>query len=67
MSRVVIESRELEAGADLRATMDDAVVRLEADGWRSEYDGRFGFLFANRGAERVEVGLWHVPPGTATY
>jgi len=67
MHLAVIDSREILAGADFRAVLRDAQTSMLADGWQPECDGRYGFFFARRGSERVEVVLQHVPPGAPGY
>jgi hypothetical protein len=54
---VIIESVLIEAGADLRAAMASAIERVKADGWQSEADAPFGFVFIRRAGERRLMAL----------
>jgi hypothetical protein len=51
----------------MHAAMRDALSTAAADGWQPECDGAWGFCFAKRGNERIEIGLQSVPAGAATY
>ena len=59
-----LSCREIPPGADLHQVMRDALAASAADGWQPETDGEWGVFFARRGAERLQVSLQHVPPGT---
>lgn len=67
MFREPLNTREIPPGADLRAVMHEARTAMLADGWQPESDGYYGFFFARRGDERVEVGLQSIPPGVPAY
>jgi hypothetical protein len=56
-----------EIAADLHTVMREALAAVAADGWQPESDGAWGFYFAMRGAERVQINLQQVPPGALTY
>jgi hypothetical protein len=67
MQHTVLSCQEIAAGADLHAVMREALATTAADGWRPESDSDWGFFFARRGANRIEVGLQYAPPGAPTY
>jgi hypothetical protein len=47
----------LPAGEDLQAAIERAIAKWTADGWAVENDGRYGFIFVRRGAQRLEIRL----------
>jgi hypothetical protein len=48
----VIESCRLAPGADLAGTMTATIERLAAEGWETEDEPRFGFVFIRKEDER---------------
>jgi hypothetical protein len=44
----VIESHRLEPGADLLGAMTTTIERLSIEGWRTEDEPRFGFVFITK-------------------
>ena len=48
----VIESHRLEAGADLFGAMTTTIERLAVEGWRTEDEPRFGFVFIRKQGDR---------------
>jgi hypothetical protein len=62
----LVEAHELPAYADLHRAMADKAAQLRAEGWEPEGDAKYGVFFANRGKERIEVSMAHVPPGAPT-
>jgi hypothetical protein len=48
----VIESHRLDPGADLLGAMTAAIDRLAAEGWKTECEPRFGFVFIGRESDR---------------
>jgi hypothetical protein len=57
-----IRAQRLEPGADLAATYESAKAALVADGYTLESESGFGFCFAVRGAEKVQLVMRVVPP-----
>jgi hypothetical protein len=56
--RQPLESREIAAGADLRAVLQAALAERTAAGWTCTDIGRAcGFFFADRVGERVQVSV----------
>lgn len=60
----IVASNAVAEGRDLRDVMTEAIARFTTDGWQAECDGRHGFLFVNRGADRLLVNLTPVDPNT---
>ena len=48
----VIESHQLEPGADLFGAMTATIERLAAQGWYAESEPRFGFVFITKESDR---------------
>jgi len=48
----IIESRRVEPASYLSGAMATAIERLAGDGWRTEAEPRFGFVFIRRDDER---------------
>jgi hypothetical protein len=60
--RRVLASIRLAIGTDVRAAMRQAIEDHEADGWKVENDGAYGFFFCIRGGERREVRMQPTDP-----
>lgn len=58
-----IEAVELAPGADIRAAYEARKAALAAEGWELEADVGFGFCFARRGRQRVQILIRATPPG----
>jgi hypothetical protein len=48
----IIESHRLQPGADLLATMTKTIERLAGEGWRTESEPRFGFVYITKEGDR---------------
>jgi hypothetical protein len=48
----VIESYQLEPGADLFGAMEMTIERLAVRGWQAESEPRFGFVFIRKESDR---------------
>jgi hypothetical protein len=53
----VIDSHQIEAGADLRAAFTAAIERARAQGWAPEAEAPFGFVFIRNDSERRLMAL----------
>jgi hypothetical protein len=62
----VIEYQRIEPSADLRTAMTATLQRLTQEGWRSEGDTRFGFVFLNRNGTRRLLILTERDPHDST-
>jgi hypothetical protein len=59
--------RKIPVSQNLRQAMREERAQLEAEGWSTAGDGRYGVLQARRGAERAQVALCTVAPQDAGY
>lgn len=65
--RNVRRMRKLPVSQNLRQAMREERARLEAEGWSTAGDGRYGVLQARRGPDRAQVALCTVDPQDAGY
>jgi hypothetical protein len=60
--RQLLAAREIPAGTDLGAVLQQAAAEMVAAGWELDSDSRQGYFFARCGHRRVQVGLQVIPP-----
>jgi hypothetical protein len=60
--RNLLTCQVIPIGADLRKLMRKTLTQWAAQGWQSESDGAFGFVFIARGAERRLVNVTPADP-----
>ena len=62
----VIECERVDAGCDLYAALAATIHRLAGDGWQTEGEPIFGFVFIHRGGDRRLVTITGRNPREST-